>query len=381
MIDKDFLKGIFESDVYGLIDKVPLPAKAEPKAEIDIAGQKEKEVDDWIKSHGREPSEDSADVSEMTLAMRYKAIRKTKAAALDDNPLDSPLLAEMLAGSDRNPSIFDFTGSMLKKPSEKPRKVGDFVSKRSPAKNFAMYQPMFIKVQKEIESKKRAIVPFTATGLKVGNFYIAGGLLCFIDELFEKERNSFGRVDKRLHVVFANGTESYMLFATFAKIMSTENGRIVTAPERDPKDFELGSKDVQTGIIYILRSASDDETVTRYGKDLYKVGYTSTTVEDRIKNAVNEPTYLCAPVVVMERWRCQNLNARALETFLHRFFGEAQKQIQVHDKGKTQIATEWFNVPLSVLEKTVPLIISEDIVNYRYDPLKRDIVRVCHGQS
>ena len=167
-----------------------------------------------------------------------------------------------------------------------------------------------------------------------------------------------------------------MLFATFQKIMSTENGRTVKTPQIDNKEFELSNEDVQTGIIYILRSASDDETVTQFGKELYKIGYTSTTVEERIKNAANEPTYLCAPVIIMEQWKCQNLNARALETFLHRFFASEQKQIQVHNKGKTQVASEWYHVPLDVLEKTIPLIICGEIVNYRYDSLKRDLMRV-----
>ena len=376
MNDKDFLLEIFNSDYLGLIDKVPLPKKAEPRVETNLASQKEKEVQDWIDTHGREPSEKSQDITERILAKRHKAMKKDVKTVNDDNPLNSPLLDELLSKLERNNSIYDFSNSLLTKPSEKPRKTNDFVAQRKPMKNFNQYEPMFIKVQREIESKARQIVPFTATGLEVGNFYIAGGLLCYIDEIYEKVRTSFGRIDKRIHVIFANGTESNMLFATFQKIMSTENGRTVKTPQIDNKEFELSNEDVQTGIIYILRSASDDETVTQFGKELYKIGYTSTTVEERIKNAANEPTYLCAPVIIMEQWKCQNLNARALETFLHRFFASEQKQIQVHNKGKTQVASEWYHVPLDVLEKTIPLIICGEIVNYRYDSLKRDLMRV-----
>ena len=71
---------------------------------------------------------------------------------------------------------------------------------------------MFQQVQAEIDSKQRLVVPFSDHGMKEGRFYIAGGLLCYVDELFEKELNSFGRRDNRMHIVFANGTESYMLF-------------------------------------------------------------------------------------------------------------------------------------------------------------------------
>lgn len=376
MNDKDFLLEIFNSDSLGLIDKVSLPKKTEPKIETNLAGQKEKEVQDWIDTHGREPSEKSQDITERILAKRHKAMKKDVKTVNDANPLNSPLLDELLSKLERNNSIYDFSNSLLTKPSEKPRKTNDFVAQRTPMKNFNQYEPMFIKVQREIESKARQIVPFTATGLEVGNFYIAGGLLCYIDEIYEKVRTSFGRIDKRIHVIFANGTESNMLFASFQKIMSAENGRTVKEPQITNKEFELSNEDVQTGIIYILRSASDDETVTQFGKELYKIGYTSTTIEERIKNAANEPTYLCAPVIIMEQWKCQNLNARALETFLHRFFASEQKQIQVHNKGKTQVASEWYHVPLDVLEKTIPLIICGEIVNYRYDSLRRDLMRV-----
>ncbi len=376
MLNKDFLDSIFASDTSGLIDKAPSITKSEPKVEYDIASQKEREVHDWIKEHGREPSEKSHDISEKMLAKRLKAMKKAKEPEIDNNPLNSPLLDDMLNKLNRNQSIYDFSNSLLTKSSDKPknRNVNDFIAKRTAMKDFYQYEPMFLKVQREIDSKIRQIIPFTATTLNVGNFYIAGGLLCYIDKIYEEERTSFGRVDKRIHVIFANGTESNMLFATFQKIMSTEFGRIVTVPQ--DTNFEFGKEDVQTGIIYILRSASNNEVVTQFGKELYKVGYTSTTVEDRIKNAANEPTYLCAPVVIMEKWTCQNLNAKALETFLHKFFAKEQKHIKVFHKGKYQTATEWYHVPLEVLEKTVPLIICGDIVNYQYDSVNRDIVRV-----
>ena len=372
MVDKEFLKSIMSANTLKILEEVKLPAKSAPKEEVDIADQREREVNDWIKTHGREPSEKSNDITEKILAKRLKAMRKQK----DPDPLESPILKEMLSKMERNDSILDFSNSVLTKPSAKPRKTNDYIAKRTPVKNFAMYEPMFIKVQREIDAKVRKIVPFSATGLEVGNFYIAGGLLCFLDDIYEKERTSFGRVDKRIHLVFANGTESNMLFASFQKIMSLENGRTVTVPDTVEYDLDLNSKDVQTGIIYILRSASDDEIVTQFGKELYKVGYTSGTVENRIKNAENEPTYLCAPVVIMEQWKCQNINAKALETFLHHFFSADQKKIQVRHKGKIQIATEWYHVPLEVLEKTVPLIISEEIANYRYDSHVRDIVKI-----
>ena len=385
-INKDFLNSILSSDSHGLIDKVELPKKSQ-REYFDTAGSKRNELQDWMELHDREPKYDSKDPTEKILAMRLRRIKSEDQSQkkIDDDPLHSEALDRMIAAMGNDRGIHDFSGSILKRPSEK--KQAEYTAKRTPVRDFTRYEPMFQQVQKEIDAKKRKIVAFSAHGMKEGRFYIAGGLLCYVDELFEKEMNSFGRRDNRMHIVFSNGTESYMLFATFQKIMSTENGRIVSEViSNKADDFQLYSSidserrkftapDVETGYIYILRTVSDNDVVKRFGGKLYKVGYTSKKVEERIKNAVNEPTYLCAPVVIEETWKCVNINALKLESFLHNFFRAAQVKIQVNDKNKSQIASEWYSVPLETLEKTVPLIINRDILNWRYDHVSGKIVR------
>lgn len=384
-VSKDFLDSILSSDSLGLIDKVELPKKSQ-REDFDVADSKRKELQDWMKLHDREPRYDSKDPTEKMLAMRLRRIKSEEQPQKKaDDPLHSEALEKMIAAMGDDRGIHDFSGSILKRPGEK--KQAEYTAKRTPVKDFRQYEPMFQQVQAEIDSKKRKVVPFSAHGMKEGRFYIAGGLLCYVDELFEKELNSFGRRDNRMHVVFANGTESYMLFATFQKIMSSENGRSVTEVIDDnADDFQLDGSvdperrkftapDVETGYIYILRTVSDNDVVKQFGGKLYKVGYTSKTVEDRIRNAENEPTYLCAPVVIEETWRCININGRNLETFLHNFFRKAQVRIKVNDKGRSQIASEWYSVPLETLEEAVPLIINGDILNWRYDHTSGKIVR------
>lgn len=386
-ISKVFLDSIFSSDSLGLIDKVELPNKSVHE-EFDIADSRRKEIDEWMKNHGgREPKIDSEDPTEKMLAARMRRIKadSTPEPKKNEDPLHSEALDKMIAAMGDDKGIYDFTGSILKHPGEKNQ--SEYTAKRAPVKDFWRYEPMFQQVQAEIDSKKRLVVPFSAHGMKEGRFYIAGGLLCYVDELFEKELNSFGRRDNRMHVVFANGTESYMLFTTFQKIMSAENGRSITEViDKELDDFQLDGSverdrrkfsvpDIETGYIYILRTTSDENLVKRYNGRLYKVGYTSKTVEERIRNAKNEPTYLCAPVVIEETWKCININGRKLETFLHNFFEEAQVKIKVNANHQSQIASEWFNVPLETLEQTVPLIINGKIRNWRYDHTKGILVR------
>lgn len=385
-ISKVFLDSIFSSDSLGLIDKVELPKKSVHE-DFDVGDSKRKEIQDWMELHNREPDYNSKDPTEKMLAARLKRIKadSTPDPKKDDDPLHSEALDKMIAAMGDDKGIHDFTGSILKRPWEK--KQAEYTAKRTPVRDFRRYEPMFQQVQAEIDSKQRLVVPFSAHGMKEGRFYIAGGLLCYVDELFKKELNSFGRRDNRMHVVFANGTESYMLFATFQKIMSAENGRSVTEViDKDLDDFQLDGStekdrrkfsvpDIETGYIYILRTTSDEDLVKQYNGRLYKVGYTSKTVEERIRNAKNEPTYLCAPVVIEETWKCININGRKLEIFLHNFFEKAQVKIKVNANHQAQIASEWFNVPLDTLEQTVPLLINGDIRNWRYDHVSGKLVR------
>ena len=57
------------------------------------------------------------------------------------------------------------------------------------------------------------------------------------------------------------------------------------------------------------------------------------------------------------------------------FFGVACLNIDIFDKkGKRHTPREWFIAPLEIIERTVELIISKEIVKYKYDSTREDIV-------
>jgi predicted PhzF superfamily epimerase YddE/YHI9 len=129
----------------------------------------------------------------------------------------------------------------------------------------------------------------------------------------------------------------------------------------------ITEEDEEAGYIYVLQSKSTDERISAI-QDLYKVGYSKTDVEERIKNAENEPTYLMAPVRIKGAWKCFNMNPQKLEQLLHYFFGNSCLEIDVFDeKGKRHTPREWFIAPFEVIEQAIELIINGKIVNYKYD--------------
>ena len=131
-------------------------------------------------------------------------------------------------------------------------------------------------------------------------------------------------------------------------------------------------EDLQTGWIYILKSKSTNKEITNI-KDLYKIGFASNSVDDRIKNAKNEATYLFADVSKVATYKVYNRNADKLESLLHRFFAKSCLDIEFeNEKGQRINPREWFVVPFEIIEESIQLILNESIVNYEYDTeLKR----------
>lgn len=59
---------------------------------------------------------------------------------------------------------------------------------------------------------------------------------------------------------------------------------------------------------------------------------------------------------------CQNLDAHRLELSMHGFFEAAQVQIRVKDdKGRLQVAKEWYRVPLVAFQEFVRIVNDEGI--------------------
>ena len=138
---------------------------------------------------------------------------------------------------------------------------------------------------------------------------------------------------------------------------------------------ELQNEDKETGHIYVLTSQSKKEEIASL-ENLYKIGYSSISVQERIKNAENEPTYLMAPVKIESSWMCYNMNAQKFESLIHRFFGHTCLEIDVFDNnGIRHTPREWFIVPIEAIEQAISLIISGKIVDYRYDKESEVIVR------
>ncbi len=210
-------------------------------------------------------------------------------------------------------------------------------------------------------------------------FFVLNGILLYIEEIGKTHIDKFGKINGRQRCIFENGTESNMLFRSLVQRLY-ENGHAVSENiENTQKDFlknfnVISENDNKTGYIYIVKSLSKNPKIKSL-ENLYKIGYSTDPIEERIKKAEEDPTFLMAPVKIISTYECYNFNPRKLEQLLHNFFGSACLNIDIFDSNnKRYIPREWFIAPLNIIEKVIELIIDGGIVNFKYDIESQSIV-------
>ncbi|NLD50832.1 MAG: GIY-YIG nuclease family protein, partial [Clostridiaceae bacterium] len=289
-----------------------------------------------------------------------------------------------LLDADNDLDIFKFKHT----PRPEDRADADFVAQRKPMKekDFEKYEKMFLQVHKEIKEGKRKIKPFTniEKNLHVGDYYLMNGIMLYLEsanlkkEEWEQKSGNRVRVEGRTRTVFENGTYSNMLYRSLGKQIQKDGKLITNTYEKIQEDLFVNTglvkeEDIQSGWIYVLKSKSTNSQIANI-KDLYKVGFASNSVDERIKNARHEATYLFADVQKVATYKIYNRNADKLEALLHRFFANACLDIDLfNEKGQRLNPREWFVVPFEVIEETIQLILNENIVNYEYDPMTKKI--------
>jgi len=391
MKDKEsILKEIFENDPFGLL--IVKPKKSAARTSDEKLTADFQEINDFIEKNQREPKPNISDISgEYKLYSTLKGLRENEEKMMALEPQDKYGLLNIekkeinslddILGDDSLDILGDdaeglFTFKHTPKDYERAR--ADFVGKRFKCKDFHKYEHLFKEVQEDLALGKRKLVEFNYDNLRKGEFYVHNGILLFFKDVdFTKKTQKFksgihNRPDGRTVIIFENGTESNMMFQSLYKSLHT-NGKMVTQNvdkviEEFTETFSgITNEDKETGHIYVLTSQSEKEDIASL-ENLYKIGYSSTSVQERIKNAENEPTYLMASVKIESSWMCYNMNAQKFESLIHRFFGHTCLEIDVFDhSGIRHTPREWFIAPLKAIEQAITLIISGEIVNYRYD--------------
>lgn len=282
--------------------------------------------------------------------------------ALFDDPL--------LKMSKEEESLFDIPQDMRRVIA---KKKADYVAQHKLCENFEDYKPLFAKVHQELKEGRRSLVKINKTAtLTAGRYYFVSGQMLLLEQIGELKKSSNSLPDARTRCIYENGTESDILLQTLRKNVVGDGYAISELQEEMDAQFfnnsDITTEDKVTGYIYILSSLSDNPVVKKE-KNLYKIGFTTNSVEQRIANAENDPTYLMAPVKIVATYKVVNMNSQMFEDLVHQLLMPVQFQVTVFDEqGKEHQPQEWFVVPLPVVDVIIKKIMDGTIVGFTYNP-------------
>lgn len=375
------LDEILNDDPLDLLGE--LKQKSKPLDEDDRLVTSFEEINAFVEQNGHEPKK-SVNMNERILYSRLQGVREHPEKIQALKPYDRFSLLQEIEINSIDDILNDDAYGLLGKTEDdifilkhvpKEREQTDFVAQRKPCKDFGKYEVLFKEVQNDLKSGKRKLVKFNEKYFEDGNFFILKGVLAYLEKIQDLKKDKFNKLDSRTRIIFENGTESNMLLRSFGKGLY-EDGYFVSEHEDKVLDklSQIGKEDEKSGYIYVLESLSQDDRIITM-KHLYKIGYATTEVRERVKNAINEPTYLMAPVKIVAVYEAYNINTQKLEQLLHRFFGNSCLNIDIFGAdGKRYSPREWFIAPLEVIESAIGLILTREIVNYRYDADSEQIV-------
>lgn len=356
------------------------------------------EINKFIEENKREPKE-SNDINERKLFTRLKELKKDfdKASILKD--LDRHNLLEKVKENMTVDDILnnDVLGLLDDDPENifnlknipKNKTKTDFVARRKPCKNFKNYENNFKKIQKDIKEGKRKLITHKEHHLKEGRYFVLDGILLFLEkienlivkEFNDKTQGKRKRMDSRIRCIFENGLESNMYLRSLGKELYNNGSTVIQSNDEALVEFNKGfngitDKDNATGHIYVLSSLSKKPEINSI-KDLYKIGYCTTSIETRIENAENETTFLMAPVKIISAYKTFNVDPQKFESVIHNFFSERCLDVKIADKkGNYKMPKEWYIVPFDIIEETIQLIINNQIHNYKFDHLSNKILHL-----
>lgn len=401
----DILKSCEES---GYFKDLKIPKKIQTQ---DPSLQNFQEINDFFEEHGREPQPNALG-KEKSLYVRLNAMRKNPSkdlldldthnllkpsittSSIDEKPpLNTTIstfnsLDDIFSSEDftQNISLEDFDANSLFTPITPPTlKVSDSQNlelietdieleddsfERIKCEDFWRYEAYLNKIQEDINTNSKNISTKKYSGQKinVGDLFIYDGVLCFVADRTEVRRKN-GKENYRLRVIFANGLEIKVLMLSLAAMLrrSDLNKKISL---NEPKEIERRVKkdfsDLVTGYIYIVKLKNTPERLAGY-PDLYKVGFTTTTVHQRIMNCENDPAFLEEKVECVQYYECSgNINPKTLETIIHAFLSQQRLTIKLKSKtGKIYSPQEWFDVEYDTINEIVSRTVDGSISNYR----------------
>lgn len=262
-----------------------------------------------------------------------------------------------------------------------------------PCKDFYRYEKIFTDLVSLVRNQDIAYIPIKGNSwtVNVGDIFLVKNIhRIVIDEETKTFITGHKKEQRRVTLVYENKLIQKPFDSSLNREFSRDDSskRMVAVTKKgkdflnDLKDILIKFKtekasDVLTGYVYVLRSLSTNSSIQNFVQNshLVKIGYCTTSIEDRIKNCQKEPTYLEGAVEVAASYKCYNFDPHKLERLVHAFLGQHKLNVELTDlKGRKYKPKEWFTVSIRTACETVERILDGTIYKYRIDPIQGKLV-------
>ena len=397
------------------LDEFAKPSKAAGGSSVKeqriVAGFEE--IGRFVEDHGRLPQHgESRDIFERLYAVRLDRIRASSECREALKRRDPRRLLELTLGggesgtvredtieyrvnsaADAEPSDDELLTALREEEasssdikqlnhvrSREEIRAAEEVAKRNPCEDFETFRPLFESVHLDMKTGARQTLKYKDNAaVQNGDLFILDGQKILVAAMGEEFLREYGRPDRRLRVIYDNGTESDLLLRSLQRALNKDKAsRRITKIDLGPLfSGEEEADDLPTGYIYVLRSKSEHPFVAQNREVIHKIGVTGGDVRTRTGNAKRDPTYLLADVEVVATFKLSNINRNRLEALLHKFFSKARLDLELKDRFGSRVEPrEWFLVPLAVIEEAIQKLVAGSIGDYSYDPTTAQIVKV-----
>jgi hypothetical protein len=356
------------------------------------------EIQRFTEKHGRAPRHgEDRDIFERLYAVRLDRLRALPDCRALLEPLDQQgllaLAPPVVASADEAMDIDDLAAELTgiagadditvlrHVRTSADKRAAEEIADRKPCQDFELFKPLFERVAAEVRIGLRQSQPIEAgrRAIEAEDFFVLDGITLYVAEVGEPLKTTAGEVDRRLRLIFSNGTESNLLLRSLQRAFYNDSAaRRLASPESGQLSFggEFEADDVESGTIYVLRSLSNDPYVAQHRDVVHKLGVTGGRVETRIANAENEATYLLAKVEVVATYKLAGINRARMEKLFHKLFARARLNITINDRfGHPVQPEEWFLVPLFIIDEAVARMRDGSITGYIYDPAAASLVK------
>jgi hypothetical protein len=346
------------------------------------------EIERFVEENGRAPQHgEDRDIFERLYAVRLDRIRESPECRAALSGVDRhgllgaapPGEASSTEGEQSDEDLLDSLGvdagndltRLVHVRSRDEINAAEDVARRVPCLDFHLFQPLFEQVQQELDAGTRTTAKYEMkVEIQEGDLFIHGGQKALVAAMGEEFTSDYERMNRKLRVIYDNGTENAYLLRSFQRALyKTPGSRKILKTDAGPLFSDIEDEDdLASGYAYVLRSQSDHPFVAEHRTVLHKIGVTGGDVKRRVADARKDPTFLLADVEIIAAYKLANINRIKLEALLHRFFAGARMDVELKDRFNASVEPrEWFLVRLDVIQEVIQRLIDGTIEQVQFD--------------